>query len=146
MQLGDLDSKITEDINFLAVRNIIDLCIKNNVKRLLFASTCSVYGASENFLTETSGLNPLSLYAQTKISSEKLLLKSQSDNFHPTIFRMATLFGLSNRMRFDLVVNILTSKAFLVVKFLSSEAINGGQMYTRIRDAARAFATLGFKV
>jgi nucleoside-diphosphate-sugar epimerase len=83
----------------------------NGVQRLIFASTCSVYGASDQLLDEHSLLNPVSLYARSKIASEKVLRMMADDNFTPVILRFGTIYGLSGRTRFDLVINLLTAKA-----------------------------------
>jgi nucleoside-diphosphate-sugar epimerase len=70
-----------------------------------------VYGATEVEVDERSDVHPISFYGQTKVDSERALLESRTDNFHPTILRFATVFGLSYRPRFDLVVNLLAAKA-----------------------------------
>jgi nucleoside-diphosphate-sugar epimerase len=108
------------------------------VQKFIFASSCSVYGASDSFLDESSPLNPLSLYARTKQDSERMLLTSQAPDFAPTILRLGTLFGLSPRMRFDLVVNMFVAQA------VSSGRItvwNGDQWrpFLHVYDAGRAF-------
>jgi nucleoside-diphosphate-sugar epimerase len=78
---------------------------------MLFASRCSVYGATEIEMDENSAVQPISLYGQTKVDSERTLLEAASDTFHPSILRFATVFGLGYRPRFDVVVNLLTAKA-----------------------------------
>jgi nucleoside-diphosphate-sugar epimerase len=85
--------------------------VSNFGGRVIFPSTCSVYGAQHGELTEESSLNPLSLYAESKIEAEKVLLNDAKD---PLIFRLGTLFGLSDqfaRLRVDLVLNVLTIRA-----------------------------------
>src|SRR6202020_3170108 len=77
----------------------------------IFASSCSVYGATDVMMDENSAVRPISLYGQTKLDSEHALLHASSETFHPTILRLATVFGLSYRPRFDLVVNLLSAKA-----------------------------------
>src|SRR5262249_11285332 len=67
--------------------------------------------ASDELMTEDSEVRPVSLYAETKVDSEKELLTAMGEGFHPTILRFSTIFGLSPRPRFDLVVNLLTAKA-----------------------------------
>ena len=99
------------EINYAATRMLIEVAKGHGVSRFLFASSCSVYGASEHEMDEKSKVNPISLYAQTKVDSERALLAAKSDDFHPTILRFATVFGLGYRPRFDLVVNLLTAKA-----------------------------------
>lgn len=109
-----LDAEETITINYLATKTLTEVCKYSQVNRLIFASTCSVYGASESPdtpITEESSLNPVSLYAEMKIKSEMAILEAVDDNFSPTILRMATLYGLSPRMRFDLVVNLFAVRA-----------------------------------
>ena len=90
---------------------LIEIAKGNGVGRFVFASSCSVYGASDVEMDEKAAVEPISLYGQTKVDSEQALLKARSDTFHPTILRFATVFGLGYRPRFDLVVNLLTAKA-----------------------------------
>ena len=134
------------EVNRAATRMLADVARGCGVRRFIFASSCGVYGASEFCLDETSGVNPLSIYAQTKVDSENILLagRRQGDgplasatDFAPTILRLGTLFGLSSRMRFDLVVNLFVARA------ASSEQItvlNGDQWrpFLHVQDAARA--------
>lgn len=106
-----LDPAFTLAVNEDATRHIAAACAAQGVHRLLFASSCSVYGASNDLLTETSALNPVSLYARTKIASEQLLLSAPASWPAPVVLRFATIYGLSARPRFDLAVNLLTAKA-----------------------------------
>jgi nucleoside-diphosphate-sugar epimerase len=99
------------EINYGATRMLIEVAKGHGVERFLFASSCSVYGASEHEVDERSELNPISFYARTKVDSERALLSARTDEFHPTILRFATVFGLGYRPRFDLVVNLLSAKA-----------------------------------
>jgi len=136
-----LDAEETISINYLATKMITEVCKYSQINRLLFASTCSVYGASEtpgSLITEDSPLNPVSLYAEMKIKSEIAILEAMDDNFSPTILRMATLYGLSPRMRFDLVVNLLTARAATEGEI----TIFGGEQWrplVHVSDAASAF-------
>jgi nucleoside-diphosphate-sugar epimerase len=98
-------------INYAATRMMLEIAKGNGIERFVFASSCSVYGASEDLMDERSVTEPVSLYAETKLHSEAALLQSKSGTFHPTILRFATVFGLAPRPRFDLVVNLLTAKA-----------------------------------
>jgi nucleoside-diphosphate-sugar epimerase len=106
-----LDEKLTLEINLAATRMIAEAARGFGVQRFIFASTCSVYGASEQLLDERSALNPVSLYARTKIGSERVLLGMNDGRFAPVILRFATVYGLSHRPRFDLVINLLAAKA-----------------------------------
>jgi len=132
-----IDGKLTIEINLAATRMIAEVAKGFGVQRFIFASTCSVYGASEQLLDEKSELNAVSLYARTKIASEEVLLALAGDRFAPTILRFATIFGLSPRPRFDLVVNLLTARA-MVDKTIT---IMGGQQwrpFLHVADAAQA--------
>jgi nucleoside-diphosphate-sugar epimerase len=99
------------ETNYAATRMLIEIAKGHGVSRFLFASSCSVYGASDVEMDEKSAVQPISLYGQTKVDSERALLEARSDTFHPIILRFATVFGLGYRPRFDLVVNLLTAKA-----------------------------------
>lgn len=105
------DRQAALETNYAATRMLIEVAKGQGVSRLLFASSCSVYGASDDMMTEGSPTIPVSLYGQTKIDSERALLDASDKTFRPTILRLATVFGLSPRPRFDLVVNLLTAKA-----------------------------------
>jgi nucleoside-diphosphate-sugar epimerase len=105
----DHDSAL--ETNYAATRMLIEIAKGHGVSRVLFASSCSVYGATDFEVDENAALQPISLYGQTKIDSERALLAAKTDTFHPTILRYATVFGLGYRPRFDLVVNLLTAKA-----------------------------------
>jgi nucleoside-diphosphate-sugar epimerase len=105
------DRESALEINYGATRMLIEVAKGHGVGRFLFASSCSVYGVSDEEMDERSGVNPISLYAQTKVDSERALLEARSDDFHPTILRFATVFGLGYRPRFDLVVNLLSARA-----------------------------------
>jgi lipopolysaccharide/colanic/teichoic acid biosynthesis glycosyltransferase/nucleoside-diphosphate-sugar epimerase len=132
-----INEKLTIEINFAATRMIAEVAKGFGVQRFLFSSTCSVYGASDGLSREESELNPVSLYARTKISSEQALLSLAGRRFAPTIVRFATIFGWSPRPRFDLVVNLLTARA-MADKTIS---IMGGQQwrpFLHVADAAEA--------
>jgi nucleoside-diphosphate-sugar epimerase len=136
-----LDPEETIEANHLATRTVAEVSRYYQVNRFIFASTCSNYGASSQpdaSFSENSPLNPLSLYARMKVESEQALRELEDGNFAPTIFRMATLFGLSPRMRFDLVVNNF------VVRAMREKVITvfGGTQWRpelHVLDAAEAF-------
>lgn len=133
-----INGDLTNEINYAATRLLIEVCKGASVNRLIFASTCSVYGASEFLMDERSAPNPVSLYAQTKLASERVILQSRTSAFHPTVLRLATVFGLSPRPRFDLVVNLLTAKAVQEGKIM---IFNNDQWrpFIHVSDVARAF-------
>lgn len=108
-----LNEALTIEVNLMATRMIAEVAKASKISRFVFASTCSVYGASDELLDERSRLNPVSLYARSKIASEKVLMGMRDARFRPTILRFGTVYGLSGRTRFDLVVNLLVAKAFV---------------------------------
>ncbi len=128
------------ETNLISTLRLSRLCREKKIERFVFASTCSVYGASEgdSEITETSPLNPVSLYAETKIDCEKVLLAFDTGGFSPTILRLGTLYGLSPRMRFDLVVNYLTWKALAQKKI---KIFNGAcwRPFVHVNDIVGAF-------
>lgn len=107
------DEELTIDVNITSTRVLGEVARGNGVRRLIFASSCSVYGASDSVLDECSKLSPVSLYARSKIASERVLSELATDEFAPVFLRFGTVFGLSGRTRFDLVVNLLTAKALI---------------------------------
>ncbi len=136
----ELDHRQTIDINYEASKILVEACMHKKVSRLLFASTCSVYGASKNgeLLTEESPLNPVSLYAETKLRSEEAILSKAEPPLAVTMFRLSTVFGFSYRPRFDLVVNILTARALQDGEI----SIFGGSQWrpnVHVLDVVRAF-------
>ena len=132
-----LDEKLTLEINLAATRMIAEAARGFGVQRFIFASTCSVYGASDQFLDEHSALNPVSLYARTKMDSERVLVGLNHDRFVPVILRFGTVYGLSPRPRFDLVINLLAARAVCE----KSITIFGGDQwrpFIHVDDAAEA--------
>ena len=93
-----------KQINEFATKNLMSMCKNKNVKRFIFASTCSNYGSSSEIVNEDSPLQPLSLYSECKVNSEKFILNNNSKKFETCILRFATAHGLSPRMRFDLLL------------------------------------------
>ena len=134
----NLDPEETVNLNYQATKILVEACTFYGVRRLVFSSSCSVYGANSNgLLTERSHLNPVSLYARTRILSESILFDRHGE-VEPVVLRLATVFGASPRMRFDLVVNTLTARAVVDGKI----TIFGGNQWrphVHCRDAARAF-------
>ncbi len=138
-QACNLDPAVSVQVNAQASRVIAEACRFYSVRRLVFASTCSVYGCSSEILTEHSPLNPVSLYAKTKIEAEKGILGLVEDGLSPCILRASTLFGLSPRMRFDLVVSAITARAVIDGEFM----VYGGEQwrpFLHVDDAAEAYA------
>lgn len=129
--------QLAKEVNEKASLQLFGLAEKAGVKRFIFASTCSNYGRMldpTQPLTETSDLRPVSLYAETKVAVEQALLASTSP-IGVTLLRLATVYGISPRMRFDLTVNEFTMELFTK----RSLKIFGGQFwrpYLHVRDAA----------
>src|SRR5580704_15755256 len=94
----DDNKQLAMEVNRAATRMLSDVARGCGVRRFVFASSCGVYGASDSRLDEASAVNPLSVYAQTKVDSENILLAATAADFAPTILRLGTLFGLSARM------------------------------------------------
>ena len=105
-----VNSNFTRHTNIISTRMVKEVAQSVGVHRFVFASSCSVYGATDKEVRENDSLNPVSLYAQTKIDSERELLFSVPDDFFVTVLRFATVFGHSRRPRFDLVANLLTAQ------------------------------------
>jgi nucleoside-diphosphate-sugar epimerase len=128
-----LDPQLTTATNIEAVRRLVE----DFGGRILFPSSCSVYGAQEGVLTEDSSLAPLSLYAETKVRAEEILLGSGADT---VVFRLGTLFGLGDsfsRLRADLVLNMLTIRAVTTRRM----SVFGGRQFRpllHVRDVATA--------
>ena len=136
-QSAELDSKISTEINFMATRNIAELCKIYKIKQFIFASTCSVYGAQpDRLIAENSEVDPMDSYGLSKFQSERAILQTYD---YPTILRLGTLFGASHRMRFDLAINLFIAQAMNKEKL----TVFGGEQwrpFLHVDDAAEAFS------
>lgn len=134
-----IDEETTIAVNYQAAKMMAQMARANGISRFVFASTCSVYGASDgkSEITELGTLNPVSLYATTKIDAEKGLLETADGCFQPTMLRFGTAYGLSHRPRFDLVANLFSAKA---VTDGEISVFNGhyARPFIHVRDMARA--------
>jgi len=127
--------------NYVGSVYLARLCKMLGIRRFIQASTCSTYGQQDNKekVPEKGDLFPVDFYGETKIYAEKELTKLMDANFNPTILRFSTVYGLSPRMRFDLVVNTLTKKATIDKKL----TIFGGDQWrplVHVNDISRAIA------
>jgi len=102
---GELNPKMTMEINYKGRARVAKLSKESGVKRYILASSCSIYGFRDGFLDEQSPINPLTTYAKANRQAEISAKKLSDDKFTVTLLRFATVFGLSPRMRFDLAVN-----------------------------------------
>ncbi len=136
-QSAELDPKASIEVNFMATRNIAELCKIYKIKQFIFASTCSVYGAQpDQLIAENSEVNPLDSYGLSKFQSERAVLQAYD---YPTILRLGTLFGASHRMRFDLAINLFIAQAMNKEKL----TVFGGDQwrpFLHVDDAAEAFS------
>lgn len=134
-----IDEELTRHVNIASTRLLKETAKAFGVGKFIFASSCSIYGTSGKLQNENSKPRPISLYAKTKLDSEKELLSDTTDSFHPVILRFSTVFGHSRKPRFDLVVNLFTAQAFYDKKIF----VEGGDQwrpFIHVKDVARAIA------
>lgn len=133
------DIKLTEKINTTATYDIVDLAVKHNVYKFLFASSCSVYGINEEVCDENTNPKPISEYAISKLNGEKKLYSVKDKLEEIIIFRFSTIYGVSDRIRFDLVGNLFYAKA----KWENNISLFGGwqwRPFINVKDAALALS------
>ena len=140
--LGDLNPAWTFDINHLASVNLARSARYAGVERFLYSSSCSMYGASGTDipLTEEAPLNPLTPYAVSKVRAEKDIRDLAEDEFSPVFMRNATAYGVSPRLRADLVLNNLTCWAYTTGKVRITSDGTPWRPIVHIEDISRAFA------
>src|SRR5918992_3072802 len=141
--VGDLNADTTYDINHRAASNLARLAKEAGVSRFLFSSSCSLYGAAgDGFLDESAAFNPVTPYGHSKILAEQDMHLLADDDFSPTYLRNATAYGLSARLRGDLVVNNLAGYAFTTGEALIKSDGMPWRPLVHIEDISRAFVAL----
>jgi len=139
----DLDPKITEDINLNGPRRLAAMAKDTGVPHYIYSSSCSVYGqGSDDPLNEEAPTAPVSLYARSKIEAEEALFRIADNSFAVNLLRNATAYGVSKRMRFDLVINLMTLHAY---KNRRIYVTGGGKQWrplVHVQDIARAFVSV----
>lgn len=141
--MGDLQAEWTYQINLEGSLHLARVARDGGVKRFLFSSSCSIYGASTGELaTETAPLQPLSAYAISKVKTEEGLEKLATLDFSPVFLRNATAYGVSPRMRLDLVLNNLTAWAFTTGRVQIMSDGTPWRPLVHIEDISRAFAAV----
>jgi nucleoside-diphosphate-sugar epimerase len=138
--LGDLNPELTYEINHQASVRLAQIAKELGVERYIFSSSCSNYGAGvDDWLTEESAFNPVTPYGKSKVMVEQDVAKMADDNFSPTFLRSATAYGVSPRLRFDLVINNLTAWAYTTgLVYLKSDG-TPWRPVVHIEDMALAF-------
>jgi len=133
------DPELARSVNLDATCSLIDESVAAGVQNFIFVSTCSNYGVSDpdQLASESSPLNTVSLYAETKVAVEEYLLQQAQDGFVPTVLRLATVYGVSPRMRFDLTVNEFALDAAQGKK-LVIYGEHHWRPYVHVRDIAQA--------
>jgi nucleoside-diphosphate-sugar epimerase len=138
--LSNLDTQLTYEINHAASVRLAQLAKRAGVSRFLFSSSCSLYGASgDAFLDETAAFNPVTAYGESKVMVEQDVRRLADERFCPTFLRNATAYGVSPRLRGDLVVNNLVGYAYATGEVLIKSDGTPWRPLVHVRDICAAF-------
>jgi nucleoside-diphosphate-sugar epimerase len=141
----ELAPELTRSVNVDGARHLASVAMEAGVKRYVFSSSCSVYGHGEGLgLTETSARHPVSLYARAKAEVEDFLrgaspARADAAGMDVCTLRLATVFGLSPRMRFDLAINVMTKNAYIGRRIVVDGGGRQWRPFVHVTDVARAF-------
>jgi nucleoside-diphosphate-sugar epimerase len=142
--LGDLDRDLTYDINYRASVRLARLAKAAGIARFIFSSSCSLYGLANGteFLSEKALFNPVTAYGESKVRVENDVAALSDDNFSPTFLRNSTAYGVSPRLRADLVVNNLVGFAITTGEVLIASDGTPWRPLVHVEDIARAFVAV----
>jgi nucleoside-diphosphate-sugar epimerase len=142
--LSDLNPECTYEINHRASVRMAELTKTAGVPRFLFSSSCSLYGlaAGADFLTENAAFNPVTPYGESKVMVERDVSRLADDNFTPTFLRNSTAYGVSPRLRADLVVNNLVGFAYTTGEVLIASDGTPWRPLVHVEDICRAFLAI----
>jgi nucleoside-diphosphate-sugar epimerase len=131
---AEYDPEGNMEINYESTKKLSNMAKKKKIRRFIYASSCSIYDrgiVEEKIYSEEDSVNPTALYSFSKYKGEKAVLKLTDENFSPVILRQGTVYGISPRMRYDLVVNTMVKDAILHKKIF---VIAGGIMWRPLVD------------
>jgi nucleoside-diphosphate-sugar epimerase len=142
--LSELNPDLTYEINFRAAVDLARKAREAGVRRFVFASSCSMYGAGggDDYVTEEAPLRPLTAYSESKVRAEEALAELADDDFAPIYMRNATAYGVSPRLRFDVVLNNLSGWAYTTRKVLIMSDGSPWRPIVHVRDIAAATLTM----
>lgn len=139
----ELEPGLTKSVNIDGGKRLGIMAREAGVRRYVYSSSCSVYGHGEGLgLTEKSARHPVSLYARAKAEVEDFLMdlgKNSHGEFEATALRLATVFGLSPRMRFDLAINVMTKNAYVNRRIMVDGGGRQWRPFVHVKDVAQAF-------
>src|SRR5688572_16806258 len=138
--LGSMNPELTAEINHRASVRLARLARSAGVPRFIFASSCSLYGvAGQEMLDEQAAFNPITPYGISKVQVEQEVARLATDDFSPTFMRNATAYGVSPRLRLDVVVNNLVAAAYATGEVLIQSDGTPWRPLVHVEDFSRAF-------